>query len=183
MDPKVCTRPPASETPGDTHRSAPSLCPHPGPFLPILLLFCSSPEPCYGTLSDPPGWTGYLSPSQGRDREQVSETALMMQTRHPDRAQAGQMLSLNELCRGEKALWQKVRRMSGRVSEPCREGDRAVRSCLWKGSVGSEQPTALGNHNQHGSPHQPHCSPLFFFFFLSFSPIYLFDTFNDASAD
>lgn len=50
------------------------------------------------------------------------------QTRHPDKAQAGQMLSLNELCQGGKALWQKVRRMSGRVSEPCREGDRAVRS-------------------------------------------------------
>lgn len=44
----------------------------------------------------------------------------------PDQAHAGQTLSLNELCRGEKTLQQKGKGMSGRVSQPCREGDRAA---------------------------------------------------------
>lgn len=84
-----------------------------------------------------------------------------MLTMLTDKAQAGQMLSLNELCQEGEALWQKV--MSGRVSQSCREGDRAARSCLWKRRIGLEQPAALGNHNQHGSPHQLHCTPLSFF--------------------
>lgn len=81
------------------------------------------------------------------------------------------MLSVNELCRGEKPLWQKVRGMSRRVSQPCREGDRAAerelgsraRSCLWEESMCLKQTAALGDRSGHGSPHQLHCSPLFFF--------------------
>lgn len=47
-------------------------------------------------------------------------------------------------------------------------GSRA-RSCLWVGSMCLKQPAALGDHNWHGSPHQLHCFPLFFFlFFLQF---------------
>lgn len=99
------------------------------------------------------------------------------------------MLSLNELCQGENPLWSKGRGMSRRISalqgkgQGCGEGagQQGKELCLGRGRM-------LEAASFPGRPQLSRLSPtatqLFSLFFpLSFSPIYLFDTFNDAPAD